>query len=280
MKLFLFFVSCNLSFLAISQQLHHPSVWPTEYNIQYHITHGFINRMVNRGHKQRWDTELQRFTSSIYDHLTFEQGANATVSYEMASLKFALSGYFKSDFSDFSPERFEYYFKKGKKAEKGTVNYDSIGRITEMGRKSKTSWNSKRKERFSFSYTGSTIKIHLKQITFNYFGNYRGTKINIRYRPVRQKTFWDLTQYMAQNNCTDSVISEHRNFVNARKNFDPEFTRWKYTFTWDSIGRLTHEVITVGADSVYLNVRKNYSDQLLDSATISINWIMKSPPIR
>ncbi|MFK7785419.1 MAG: hypothetical protein AB8B56_09900, partial [Crocinitomicaceae bacterium] len=92
--------------------------------------------------------------------------------------------------------------------------------------------------------------------------------------------FWDLTQYMAQNNCTDSVISEHRNFVNGRKNFVPEFTRWKYAFSWDSIGRLKHEVITVGADSVYRNVRKNYSDQLLDSATISINWIMKSPPIR
>jgi hypothetical protein len=281
MKLILYLPIITTALFGYSQQTPHPSIWPMEYSIQYHITDNFINRYLDRGHSQVWNEDLQRFHSSIYENLSYPEGAGNSYIFEMASLEYGLNSFFQSDFRDFSPDQFENYFKKGKKLVKGYLTYDSVGRITKMARKASPNLNSKQEETVEFVYTPRTINIKLKKTSFYYFGNYQSSIAgNIRYRPLRLKTDWELSQYMSDIGCTDSVISNFSSYANGRKDFDPNNSKSKYSFHWDSIGRLTHERVVMSTDSVYLDRRYNYVDRRIDRDALSDNWIMKSPPIR
>lgn len=279
--LLLLFVSVISSF-GRSQHVPYPSEWPIEHNVQHHVAHAFINRIVDRGRTQIWDSTAQRYISPTYEYVTFPEGANQRYDFQLVETKFPLSGYMKEDFSDFTPDRFEMSIKKGKVTRKGYIHYDSIGRMIELKLKKRYSLNVSEKESFAFNYSDpQKIAIRIKQSSFAYFGNYQ-SKIagSIRYRPVRKRSDWHLEQFLNENSCTDSVISTHRSHVNIRKNYLPELSQWRYYFKWDAHGRMTYEQVMAGSDSVNRENSWSYSDRRVTSNELSNLTLLKSPPIK
>ncbi len=273
-------------FCLRAQLLIHPSIWPDEYTIRFHIEG--INNIIYDPGNLNWKPGLGRYISAIPDNLLYEPAKGKTLCIEQINTTYRI------DFTktDFSASFIDSVFAKGKKLPEQTkLVYDSLGYLKSLQRKS---WRAQFLKSFEAAnityqrkngilthigcemYNKSTNypKKRLYKYTYSsiYSGNFTG-KVTLISSSKNSYTFnsrGSLEQYVRTGKATANGILDC-----------PPCNNVKLTYSWDEKGRPTGNINSPLCDSIVNNNKREHYEKAFDLAKESEKYpLLKIPAVK